>query len=98
MARALTRREQAWPREATALTGEFSALCADLDQRLDEWGVPEGRPFAAGPKGEYDKGSRGQRHRLLTGAATAARHSVAVVPSPDALPASHWSQPRLKSA
>lgn len=77
---------------------EFSALCADLDQRLDDWGVPEGRPFPAGPKGEYDAGPCGQRHRLLTGAATAARHSVAVVPSPDALPASHWSQPRLKSA
>jgi hypothetical protein len=35
---------------------------------------------------------------VLTGAATATRHSVAVVFSPDALPASHWSHPRLKSA
>ncbi len=34
----------------------------------------------------------------LIGAAAAARHSVAVVCSPDALPASHWSHPRLKSA
>ncbi|QIY93308.2 alpha/beta hydrolase [Streptomyces sp. S1D4-11] len=32
------------------------------------------------------------------GAATAAPHSVAVVSVPDALPASHWSHPRLKSA
>ncbi|MFF8028747.1 alpha/beta hydrolase [Streptomyces sp. NPDC007896] len=32
------------------------------------------------------------------GAATAAHHSVAVVSVPDALPASHWSHPRLKSA
>lgn len=93
-----TRREQAWPREAMALMREFGALFAGLDQRLDEWSMLEGRPFPAGLKGEYDGGPRGQRHRLLTGAATAARHSVAVVPSPDALPASHWSHPRLKSA
>lgn len=38
---------------------EFSALFAGLDQRLDEWGLPEGRPFLAGPKGEYDGGPRG---------------------------------------
>lgn len=31
-----TGREQAWPREATALIREFSALFAGLDQRLDE--------------------------------------------------------------
>ncbi|MER5918167.1 aldo/keto reductase [Streptomyces sp. NPDC001982] len=41
---------------------------------------------------------RGQHHRVLTGAVTAAHHSVAVVCSPDALPASHWSHPRLKAA
>ncbi len=32
------------------------------------------------------------------GRVTASLHSVAVVPVPDALPASHWSHPRLKSA
>jgi hypothetical protein len=60
-----TRREQAWHREAMALMREFSALFAGLDRRLDEWGVPEGRPFPAGPKGEYDGGPRGQHHRQL---------------------------------
>ncbi|MGW5480316.1 hypothetical protein [Streptomyces sp. NPDC004008] len=39
-----TRREQAWHREATALTRAISALFADLDQRSDEWCVTEGRP------------------------------------------------------
>jgi hypothetical protein len=48
-----------------ALMREFSALFAGLDRRLDEWGVPEGRPFPAGPKGEYDGGPRGQHHRQL---------------------------------
>ncbi|WP_371641944.1 hypothetical protein [Streptomyces mirabilis] len=45
-----THRELARPRMATALMREFSALCADLDQRLDERGVPEGRPFPASPR------------------------------------------------
>ncbi|MFF7601786.1 hypothetical protein [Streptomyces mirabilis] len=31
-------------------------LCADLDQRLDEWGVPEGRPFPASPEGDATVG------------------------------------------
>ncbi|MFJ3306869.1 hypothetical protein ACIPSA_27835 [Streptomyces sp. NPDC086549] len=44
--------EQAWPREAAALTPEFGALFADLGQRLDEWGVPKGRPFPISPKSE----------------------------------------------
>ncbi|MGW8878456.1 hypothetical protein [Streptomyces mirabilis] len=35
-----TRRELARPRKAMALVREFSALCADRDQRSDEWGVP----------------------------------------------------------
>jgi hypothetical protein len=54
MAGALHRREWPWPSEATAFIREFSTLFAELDQRLDEWGVPEGQPFLLGPKGEYD--------------------------------------------
>ncbi|MFF4548522.1 hypothetical protein [Streptomyces sp. NPDC001435] len=35
---------------------EFSALFADLDQRLDERRAPEGQPFPISPKGAYDGG------------------------------------------
>lgn len=35
---------------------EFSVLFADLDQRFDEWGVLEGRPFLISPKGECGGG------------------------------------------
>lgn len=49
-----TRREHPWPREATTLMREFSTLFAELDQGLDELGVPEGQPFLISPKGEYD--------------------------------------------
>jgi hypothetical protein len=50
------------------------------------------------PRDDDDGGFAVDIIELPTGAATAAHHSVAVVPSPDALPASHSSHPRLKSA
>ncbi|WP_256966243.1 site-specific integrase, partial [Streptomyces griseiscabiei] len=49
-----TRRDPAWPREATPFIREFSALFSGLDQRLDELGVPEGQPFLISPAGQYD--------------------------------------------
>ncbi|MFF4575933.1 DUF6434 domain-containing protein [Streptomyces sp. NPDC001410] len=55
-------------------------------------------PVPVSPKGAYDDGGAGRHHGVPTGAATAAHHSVAVVPSPEPLPASHSSHPRLKSA
>ncbi|MFC8201664.1 hypothetical protein ACFUTV_40740 [Streptomyces sp. NPDC057298] len=54
MAGALHSPEHLWPHEATTLMWEFRTLFADLDQRLDALGVPEGQPFLISPKGEYD--------------------------------------------
>ena len=49
-----TRRELSWPRELPVLMTELAGLFAGLDERLDVLGVPEGRPFLVGPRGEYD--------------------------------------------
>ncbi|MFH8620115.1 hypothetical protein ACH4E8_34240 [Streptomyces sp. NPDC017979] len=49
-----TRRDPAWPREATPFIREFSALFSGLDQRLDDLGVPERQPFLISPAGQYD--------------------------------------------
>jgi hypothetical protein len=49
-----TRRDLAWPREVSPFIREFSVLFGDLDQRLDDLGVPEGQPFLISPAAEYD--------------------------------------------
>jgi hypothetical protein len=49
-----TRRDPAWPREATPFIREFSSLFSGLDEGLDNLGVPEGQPFLVDPAGQYD--------------------------------------------
>jgi hypothetical protein len=47
-----TRRDLAWPREVSPFIREFNELFGDLDQRLDDLGVPGGQPFLISPTAE----------------------------------------------
>jgi hypothetical protein len=51
-----TRRDLAWPREVSPFIREFNELFGDLDQRLDDLGVPGGQPFLISPNQSDGRG------------------------------------------